>query len=318
VSSVRCRTLQQTFFESIEKVHVAIAHPLPLRLTEIAWAACECVKKGDASARVTLQFLSGNTADQTPLQGVRAATSEGRRASVRDVLKVASQYAPCRITDADAPPSTQPLPGAPRAPAAQPAPLSLRAERSDVAAPSTPYQVQLQAQQLYRAVPPPRPASPTPVFPYPAYRAVTPTQASAPQVKRHESYYPVEVPVEVSGNVPLNDSSVFAVNVGSPTTRYVKKDALAGMAVFALVLGLLMVADRARPGHAASSASFASPVSQDAPRATTELPSVPQKPSTAIVSPVARGVDVSDLPISKGVDVSTLPLAPAHRARATH
>lgn len=214
----------------------------------------------------------------------------------------ASQYAPCRIVEAE-PPSTQRMPGAP----SQPAPLTLRAPKNDVAAPTPAWQP-----HLYRAVPPPRPASPTPVEPIRAYRPAP--EAAPSEVKRHDSWHPVEVPVDCE---PARDSSMFPAS-GAPGAAQSRRSlvssgwALAGLAAFAIVLGLLMVADRARQTHALAGQS-AGPLG--APRATTELPSATTQPVAAkpargpqVPTQEARGVDPSDLPISKGVDISTLPL----------
>ncbi len=233
---------------------------------------------------------------------------------MRDVLQAAATYAPCKIVEADEdPPSTQPMPE----------PLRSAA---DVAVPAPPYQSQLR----YRAVPPPpRPASPTPVVPFPAYGWQQPVPSStnvgpsddsqnqATDVKRHDSYYPVEVPID--GAHGVRESSMYPAATNAQA-RSAMAWALAGIAVFAIVLGFLMIADKAR--HSYSGSQLSAGARDSRPIAATELPTTPleskaqPKPTSntviaaAAVHQDARGVDPADLPDSKGIDIATLPLAP--------
>lgn len=299
-----------------------MAHSLLLRLTEIAWSGCRSLKKGDASARVNSESLSNerHASNALPVPPPRAGSS------VRDVLMAAAQYAPCRIVDVDdAPPSTEPTP---------PHVHDVHDVHSDVAIPVTPYQSQLR----YRAVSPPlrsaRPASPTPVVPFRAYGWQAPEsnaadEAAAPaEAKHRDSYYPMEVPIEAPEGVrksPLYAAAnAGASSEGVESRRSSRSSmgwALVGLAAFAIVLALLMVADRARQAHYSVSLSRSGRAldsSHDGlPSALAELPSAkPVRPdANAVTAPAAlprdaRGIDPADLPVSKGVDVSTLPLAP--------
>jgi hypothetical protein len=154
------------------------------------------------------------------------------------------------------------------------------------------------------------------VEPIQAFRPAT--DASAPvdnaQVKKHDSYYPMEVPIEAPRRV--RESSMFPAASGA--RRSAMGWAAAGLAAFAIVLGLLTVADRAR------AKAFSHESTASLPRATSELPTArpshptgPTGPTGMVAQPRAdgpampqdvRGVDPADLPDTKGVDVSTLPL----------
>ncbi len=255
---------------------------------------------------------------------------------MRDVLQAAATYAPCRIVEADEdPPSTQPMPPQLRA--------ADVASPTDVASPAPAWQSQLR----YRAVPPPpRPASPTPVVPFRAYGWQQPVPSSAnagpshtdPQTqatdeaKRHDSYYPVEVPID--GAYGVRESSMYPAATNAQARAAIAW-ALVGLAVFAIVLGFLMVADKARHGQLSQLSQLGVGVRDSRPIAATELPSLlriapttpleakaqPKAMSNTVVAAAAvhqdaRGVDPADLPDSKGIDIATLPLAPVRPQHA--
>jgi hypothetical protein len=151
----------------------------------------------------------------------------------------------------------------------------------------------------------------------------------------------MEVPVELEGNThdstfPMSmgidgarpDSSVFVIPGAARATRSIGGWAVGGLGMFAVVLGLLFVADRARSGFAENATQNAaqSAALVDNLPATTELPapstasqtveryssrSAPSSAKPSSLPSDVRGVDPSDLPETKGVDVSTLPLVPS-------